>query len=339
MRFTPNSRLRLERAAVTMRAWLAFAASMPLFGCSTALLRPVATTEAATDLQQITRSSANELDPAISPDGKAIAYEVTGSPGGSSHVEVRSLAEPGRLIYASEQGAEPAWMPDGTSIVFVGKTPSSRSEILQTLGQGVRPVFLADVGDPFLAGSWPAVSGDGKLVAMSLDDVSVQKPGWNGARSYDHALGITDLLGSRLKTVGRGTDPAWSPDGKHLAFARVTGGHAHVFVADADGSNAVQITDGPEDDLAPAFSPDGGTLAFCSAHLDDGRLTRANLFLVHLDGSGLVQLTEGDRVACRPAWGRDGLIYFHANARTRFHIWRIRPRGDLSLGGDWATPG
>lgn len=327
------------RAAMIMRACLAFAASIPLFGCSTALLRPVATTEAATDLQQVTRSSADEMNPAISPDGKALAYEVTGSQGGSTHVEVRSLSEPGRLIYASEQGAEPAWMPDGTSIVFAGKTSSSRSEIVQTFGQGVRPVFLADVGDPFLAGSWPAVSPDGKLVAMSLDDVSVRKPGWNVVRSYDHALGITDLLGSRLRTVGRGTDPAWSPDGKHLAFARVHGGHAHVFVADADGSNAVQITDGAEDDLAPSFSPDGGSLAFCSAHLEDGRLERANLFVVHLDGSGPVQLTEGDRLACRPAWGRDGFIYFHANAGKHFHIWRLRPHGEASLGGDRTTPG
>ena len=55
-----------------MRPWLAFGLCVPLFGCSTALLRPVATTEAATELQQVTRSSVNETNPAISPDGKAI---------------------------------------------------------------------------------------------------------------------------------------------------------------------------------------------------------------------------------------------------------------------------
>ncbi|HEY2511442.1 MAG TPA: hypothetical protein VGI39_11325, partial [Polyangiaceae bacterium] len=82
---------------------------------------------------------------------------------------------------------------------------------------------------------------------------------------------------------------------------------------------------GPDDDVHPAWSPDGSALVFCSEHgAEDGR-TQANLFVVHPDGTRLVQLTEGDRIACRPDWARDGYIYFHANATDRFHIWRLRP--------------
>jgi Tol biopolymer transport system component len=207
-------------------------------------------------------------------------------------------------------------MPDASSIVYV-----RRGHVVQTFGQGERPVFLADVGDPYLGTSEPVVSPDGKLVAMSLASVNAS------GHAFDRAVGVTDLLGTGVKVVTRGAEPAFSPDGKLLAFVRASGGHDHVFVANADGSNATQISDGTSDDHSPTFSPDGKTIAFCSVVQDDAQAEQANLFAVHVDGTGLVQLTEGDRYACSPAWGRDGFIYFEANARRRFHIWRIRPNG------------
>ena len=162
-------------------------------------------------------------------------------------------------------------------------------------------------------------------MAMSLPRLDVFRTGWPRDRYYDAALGVSDLFGSGVTILGDGTDPAWSPRSHRLAFARMTGGHAHVFVSNADGSSAQRITDGPEDDVEPAWSPDGWFITFCSVHdADDGSL-RSNLFVVRADGSGLEQLTEGDRAACRPDWARDGYIYFHANATDRFHIWRIRP--------------
>ena len=92
----------------------------------------------------------------------------------------------------------------------------------------------------------------------------------------------------------------------------------------ADGTDPRQITDGASDDEAPAWSPDGRRLVFCSTNVAV-ETRQANLFTVSPDGAGLVQLTEGDRYACHPAWGRDGFIYFHANATGRFHVWRLRP--------------
>jgi Tol biopolymer transport system component len=129
-----------------------------------------------------------------------------------------------------------------------------------------------------------------------------------------------------LVVLGIGSEPAWSPDGKSLAFTRTVAGHRHLFVARADGTEDRPITDGPDDDERPTWSPDGRSIAFCTTLVDATAWPQSNLFVVRADGSGLVQLTEGDHVACHPSWGRDGFVYFHANARDRFHIWRLRPR-------------
>jgi Tol biopolymer transport system component len=159
--------------------------------------------------------------------------------------------------------------------------------------------------------------------------VGVKNPDWPTTKLLDRGIGVSDLGGTGIDVIGSGTDPAFSPDGKHIVYARTSSGHEHLFLANVDGSGAQQITDGPADDQEPSWSPDGKHIVFCSAHGND-EWTQANLFIVRPDGSGIVQLTEGDRLACHPTWSKDGYVYFHANIsdRSHFHIWRIRIRTD-----------
>ena len=313
------------------RKLLLLAAMAPLFGCSASLRHGVTTTEAAGGLEQITRSSANEFDPAVSPDGKAIAYESADSPTSTPHVEVVSLSDltsghAPRVEYSSKDaaGMAPAWTPDGQAVVFESDALGP-SRLVETIGNGIQTTrFLGRVGQDDLYSAWPALSSGGRL-AFSLGPTRLFRTGWRTTLPLDATLGVTDIAGSTMSIIGAGTDPAWSPDGSRIAFARWTGGHMHLFVSNADGSSTTQITDGSEDDRQPSWSPDGRSIAFCSMHPNDAGWMQANLFVVHPDGSGLVQLTEGDRLACRPDWASDGFIYFHANATDGFHIWRIRP--------------
>jgi Tol biopolymer transport system component len=300
-----------------LRPLLLALTSVTLLACSASVQRAVTTTEAATQMQQVTRSRTNELDPAISPDAKTIVYEVADSLDATPHLEAMDVKDavsggPERVEYSSRSvmGLEPAWMPDG---------------LVETIGPSLQETrLLGYVGDPAFIAAWPAVSPDG-TVAMTLGKMDLFHSGWRSRRRLDSALGLSDLVGSGTKVLGEGTDPAWSPDGTRIAFSRTAGGHAHLFVMNADGTGATQITDGTDDDVHPSWSPDGSALVFCSARGEGAGWTQANLFSVRPDGSWLVQLTEGDRIACRPDWAKDGYIYFHANATDRFHIWRIRP--------------
>jgi Tol biopolymer transport system component len=280
----------------------------------------------------VTHSRDNEFDPAVSPDAKSIAYEVAPNLDAAPRIEVMSLeglkpGGPGAIEYSSGEvlGREPTWMPDGSGLYFLSMTGNG-FRLMEMIGFGAgKQPLVADPGEVAFAGEWPAVSPDGSTIAMSVAHMGWFQTGWRSARHLDQALGFAGPLGSAFRISGVGTQPAWSPDGKRLAFVRVAGGHAHIFVVNSDGAAPKQITEGSSDDEAPSWSPDGTRLVFCSANITIG-IRQADLFTVSPDGSALIQLTEGDRYACRPTWGSDGFIYFHANATDRFHVWRLRPR-------------
>ncbi|HKJ92483.1 MAG TPA: BamA/TamA family outer membrane protein, partial [Longimicrobiales bacterium] len=66
----------------------------------------------------------------------------------------------------------------------------------------------------------------------------------------------------KLKDVGAVHNPAWSPDGRRIAFSGMKGGLSDLYILDLDTNSLEQLTDDRYADLQPAWSPDGKTLAF-----------------------------------------------------------------------------
>ena len=142
--------------------------------------------------------------------------------------------------------------------------------------------------------------------------------------------------------------PSWSPDGQRIAFARtnsfgpgsiIPGSNGEdstdwdIWVIDADGSNLVQLTQGPRDDTLPAWSPDGHRIAYTSKE-DTDTIFGYEIWVMEADGSNLVQLTpdyaEADSVsASRPAWSPDGRrIAYDSNLNGSADIWVMDANGD-----------
>ena len=69
----------------------------------------------------------------------------------------------------------------------------------------------------------------------------------------------------QLTTGGADDDyPAFSPDGRQIAFASTRAGNWQIFVMDVDGKNVTQITSGPMQAIHPSWSPDGSRLVYCA---------------------------------------------------------------------------
>jgi Tol biopolymer transport system component len=102
---------------------------------------------------------------------------------------------------------------------------------------------------------------------------------------------------SRTKDPSFDGDPAWSSDGIRIAFASHRDGNWEVYVMNADGSAATNISNRPTRDESPAWSPDGSRVAFVSDR--DGN---AEIYIMNVDGSGPIHLTNNPAIDLAPAW-------------------------------------
>ncbi|HEX5761374.1 MAG TPA: BamA/TamA family outer membrane protein [Thermoanaerobaculia bacterium] len=165
----------------------------------------------------------------------------------------------------------PVVSPDGSQVIFL----STRSLFTFDLyladartGQ-IRDKLLSADADPhfdalrFLdsAGTW---SPDGRKFAFVVF-----------ARG-DNQIAVLDVGSRRIERriqpegIGAIWNPAWSPDGKTLAFSGAKGAMTDLYLLDLESGGLRQLTDDRHADLQPAWSPDGKTLAFTS---DRGRGT------------------------------------------------------------------
>jgi len=105
--------------------------------------------------------------------------------------------------------------------------------------------------------------------------------------------------------------PAWSPDGRRVAFTRagLNGGDSEIDAVNSDGSGEHRVTGGPKD-TNPAWSPDARRIAFM-------RETKSNDYLavVNADGTG-VHLLRNAYLYGPPSWSPDGrqIVYSEGQA-------------------------
>lgn len=127
------------------------------------------------------------------------------------------------------------------------------------------------------------------------------------------AAGVVGLLtaaGARAvvpldESLTVGSDaPAWSPDGKRLAYVGFRRGRfGDIFVINADGRNERRLTTTKVHEDMPRWSPDGRRIAFVRELAHDRVV---HLFVMNADGSGQTQLTSGEGSDLAPSWAPDG---------------------------------
>jgi len=113
-----------------------------------------------------------------------------------------------------------------------------------------------------------------------------------------HGIYVIDATGSNLTfLIEGGSNPSWSPNGSQIVYVAHDGHDNEIFIADADGSNPVNISNTDSDDEDPDWSPDGTTIVFVSDRDGD-----QEIFVMDIDGANVRQITYNTHGDDSPSW-------------------------------------
>ena len=133
--------------------------------------------------------------------------------------------------------------------------------------------------------------------------------------------------------------PAWSPDGRFLAFSsdRVGGERRAIFKMDLITGEITRLTGGEHRDRWPTWSPAGDRIAFMReipTGLSNPLFYPADIYVMDADGSNVRQLTDATYGDNFPAWSPDGewiaysaTVFYDGQSRARPDLWLVRPDG------------
>ena len=317
-------------------------------------------TGSATQLTDLGPNRADANSFSISPDGERIAYLSPGARGGNNVCYVS--ARGGQAVQLTNDAYEhrnTIWASDGQRVLYSAQVDGTFQIFAVALdGQpplqlttGERDSFVLDVsadGTRVLYGStqeesdvwgvraaggeefavatditaelWPAASPDGQtIVYQAIKNLSQGDKLFNGALLAKRAA--ADAPPRQL--AAEGFLPQWSPDGKQVAFMRLTGESQSLWTVPATGGSEKQLVAGGlptiENTLLPynrsqvnafSWSPDGSRIAYCS------RASGArNVRVINADGAGDAQITDNSDAnvfLSGPVWSPDGkrIAYF-----------------------------
>jgi len=286
----------------------------------------------------------NVADAQISPDGKWVVYTVgnVDSVKDKSNSDIWMVSWDGeqtvQLTNSEESEGTPRWSPDGKYISFISARNGEKVAQLWLMdtrgGEAKKLTSLKGDLDEYI---W---SPDAKKIVMSIKDQDFSDTAKSKTRvpfimdryhfkqdkdgyienRYTH-LYLFDIGTKQTDTLTKGNfdegSPAWSPDGKQLAFASNRSPdpdkneNMDIWVMDASVGAAIkQLTTWAGEDRNPQWSPDGKFIAYTSSssNLNFTMYGQNNISVIPSTG-GVARLLAGslDRPVSNIQWTKDGL--------------------------------
>ncbi|HET7183808.1 MAG TPA: LpqB family beta-propeller domain-containing protein [Terriglobales bacterium] len=225
----------------------------------------------------VTSFAGVQAQPALSPDGRSVAYISNRDGHYNVYVGLVHGAEPLQITHDAAMKARPSWSPDGGMLAYAQLNNSGAWDIWEVPALGGLPRKVV------LNAADPAWTPDGhSIVYQNLSDEQIWIAGTEGENAHALVHGVP----YRWET-----EPRVSPDGRLVAFAvRATGGpYGELGVADVSTGTVRLLTHDYALALSPAWSPDSRSIYFSSS-----RGGTVNIWKIGAEGRGLRQITAGE---------------------------------------------
>jgi Tol biopolymer transport system component len=258
--------------------------------------------------RRLTDDPALDYNPVFSPDGRWVVFcsERRGNPDLYA-LDLRHEGSPRLLTDNPAMEDAPAFSPDGRTLTFVS-TRDGRADI-----------FVM----PFRSDGSVASAQAVNLTQRYRQAVQSAVPSGEMEKNYEVVA----------VPMGGNFNPAWSPDGRKIAFASdregspqgkggTLGVTTEISIMDADGANLKRLTDAKGWDGCPAWSADGRKILFYSNRDGSWRIWRMNA-----DGSDPQPLSPENQRAFSPALMRDGRVAYAAGSWKSSQIMSIAENG------------
>jgi eukaryotic-like serine/threonine-protein kinase len=206
-------------------------------------------------LQQLTTGAGQDLDAAVSRDGKRLAFAILKQNADLWALPLdpssgRPTGPPRELVATTREDSRGAWSPDGQRVAFNSDRDGDMNIWVRDLKDGSTRAVTHGPGGDYQA-NW---SPDGRSLAFF------------SSRSGNADIWKVDVASGALTPLTRepSTDvnPFYSPDGRWIAFQSDRSGRLEVWVMAADGSSQRQLTSVGVSGHFQRWSADGKSLVF-----------------------------------------------------------------------------